>query len=58
MVLSMPPADVFSTLVHGDDRCVGALTGSYVSPGELAHDPFAYLFPTVVLRVERGYWGA
>ncbi len=34
------------------------VTGSYDSPGELAYDPFANLFPTVVLRVERGYWGA
>ncbi len=51
------PAGVFSTLVEGDDRCVGALTGTSGSPGDLAYDPFANLFPTVVLRVEAGILG-
>ncbi|MGI9033551.1 MAG: hypothetical protein ACR2HY_07710 [Acidimicrobiales bacterium] len=57
MVLSMPPAAAFSTLVEGDDRCVGALTATLGGRGELAYDPFANLFPTVVMRVEAGILG-
>ena len=57
MVMSMPPAGVFSTLVEGDDRCVGALTATYGDRRELTYDPFANLFPTIVLRVEAGVLG-
>lgn len=56
-VLGMPPADVFSTLVEGDDRCRGALTGVHGEPGRLGYDPFANLFPAVVLRVGPGLLG-
>ncbi len=57
MVLSQPPADVFSTLLEGDDRCVGALTGSHGSRDDVTHDPFAFLFPTVVVQVAAGLLG-
>jgi len=60
MVLAMAPADVFSTLVEGDDRCRGALTavtGEPGQPGRLEYDPFATLFPAVVLRVGPGILG-
>jgi hypothetical protein len=57
MVLGMPPADVFSTLVEGDDRCRGALTGMHEEPGRLGYDPFANLFPVVVLGVGPGLLG-
>ncbi len=57
MVLAMSPADVFSTLVEGDDRCVGALTGVHDATGRLQYDPFANLFPAVVLRVGEGILG-
>jgi len=57
MVLGMPPADVFSTLVEGDDRCRGALTGMHGEPGRLGYDPFANLFPAVVLQVGSGLLG-
>jgi len=57
MVLAMAPADVFSTLVEGDDRCLGALTGMHGDSGRLGYDPFANLFPAVVLRVGPGILG-
>lgn len=57
MVLAMAPADVFSTLVEGDDRCIGAVTGTHDARDQLAYDPFANLFPTVVLRVDAGFMG-
>ncbi len=57
MVLAMPPADVCSTLVEGDDRCRGALTGTHRKRGRLAYDPFANLFPAVILRVGPGILG-
>lgn len=57
MVLAMAPADAFSTLVEGDDRCRGALTGVRGELGRLGYDPFANLFPTVVLRVGPGLLG-
>ncbi len=57
MVLSMHPADVFSTLAEGDDRCRGALTGMHGDPGRLGYDPFSNLFPAVVLRVGPGLLG-
>lgn len=56
-VLAMAPADVFSTLVEGDDRCRGALTAMHGEPGRLGYDPFANLFPAVVLRVGPGILG-
>jgi len=57
MVLGMPPADIFSTLVEGDDRCRGSLTGMHRERGRLGYDPFANLFPAVVLRVGPGLLG-
>ncbi len=57
MVLAMAPADVFSTLVEGDDRCRGALTALHGEPGRLAYDPFANLFPAVAVRVGPGLLG-
>jgi len=57
MVLAMPPAEVFSTLLEGDDRCRGAVTGVRGDRGRLVYDPFANLFPAVVLRVEGGILG-
>lgn len=57
MVLAMPPADIFSTLVEGDDRCRGALTGGHGDTGRLGYDPFANLFPALILRVEPGILG-
>jgi len=57
MVLAMPPVDVFSTLVESDDRCRGALTGTHGEPSRLGYDPFANLFPAVVLRVGPGILG-
>jgi len=57
MVLAMPPAAVFSTLVDGDDRCRGSLTGVHGDDGRLGYDPFGVLFPPVVLRVEAGILG-
>ncbi len=57
MVLSMPPADIVSTLVEGDDRCRGAFTGERERSGRLAYDPFATLFPAVTLRVGAGFLG-
>jgi len=57
MVLAMAPADVFSTLVEGDDRCRGALTGMHGDTSRLRYDPFANLFPAVLLRVEPGILG-
>lgn len=56
-ILSMPPADVFSTLVEGDDRCVGALTAMHDASGRLQYDPFGYIFPAVLLRVDEGILG-
>ncbi len=57
MVLALAPADVFTTLVHGDDRCVGSLTGTHGDRTDLAFDPFANMFPATVLRVEAGLLG-
>jgi len=57
MILAMAPADVFSTLVEGDDRCRGALTAMHGEPSRLGYDPFANLFPAVVLRVGPGILG-
>lgn len=57
MVLTMFPADVFSTLVDGDDRFRGSLTGIHADSGRLGYDPFGVLFPAVVLRVEAGILG-
>jgi len=56
-VLAMAPADVFSTLVEGDDRCRGALTAMHGEPNRLGYDPFANLFPAVALRVGPGILG-
>jgi len=56
-VLGMPPADVFSTLLEGDARCRGAVTGMHGDPSRLGYDPFAHLFPAVVLRVGPGMLG-
>ena len=53
----MAPADAFSTLLEGDDRCRGALTGVRGELGRLGYDPFANLFPVVVLRVGPGLLG-
>lgn len=57
MVLSLPPREAFSTLLEGDDRCVGALTGTHGARDDLAYDPFANLFPVVVMQVEAGMLG-
>jgi len=57
MVLAMSPADVCSTLVDGDDRFRGSLTGTHGDDGRLRYDPFGVLFPAVVLRVEAGILG-
>lgn len=57
MVLSMPPADVFSTLLDGNARCRGAVTGMHGDASRLSFDPFANLFPTLVLRVGPGILG-
>ncbi len=57
MVLSMPPADVFSTLVHGDDRCVAALTGSMTVRENWPTIPSPTSSRRVVLRVEAGILG-
>jgi len=57
-VLRMPPAPVFSTLLVGDDRLVGALTAAPEAGGRLNHDPFANLFPALALRVEAGILGS
>lgn len=57
-ILAMPPAAVFSTLLVGDDRLVGSLTAEPEATGRLLYDPFANLFPALVLRVEGGILGA
>jgi len=57
MILAMTPADVCSTLVDGDDRFRGSLTGTHGDDGRLGYDPFGVLFPAVVLRVEAGILG-
>ncbi len=57
-VLLMPPAAVFSTLLVGDDRLVGALTAAHEPGGRLLLDPFANIFPAVVVRVEAGFLGS
>ncbi len=57
MILTMPPADLFSTLVEGDDRCRGSLTGMHGDSGRLKYDPFGVLFPAVVLKVGVGILG-
>lgn len=57
-VLSLPSPRVFSTLLLGDDRLVGALTAEHDPSGRLGQDPFALLFPAVVLRVEPGILGS
>jgi len=57
MILAMAPADVFSTLVEGDDRCRGALTAMHGEPSRLGYDPFANVFPAVALRVGPGILG-
>lgn len=56
-VLSMVAPRVFSTLLVGDDRLVGALTAENDPGGRLGQDPFALLFP-VVLGVEPGILGS
>ncbi len=57
MVLAMAPADAFSTLVEGDDRCRGAVTAMHGEPSRLGYDPFANVFPAVALRVGPGILG-
>ncbi len=58
MVLSLPPVDLLSTLLLGDSRFVGALTGVR-GGGEdrLAQDPFSRVFPARRLRVGPGLLG-
>lgn len=56
-ILVMPPAAVFSTLLVGDDRLVGALTAEHELTGRLNHDPFVNLFPALMLRVGGGILG-
>ncbi len=58
MSLRMPAVDLRSTLVLGDDRFAGALTGMHdAEPGLLTYDPFAVLFPARLLRVGPGLLG-
>lgn len=56
-VLALPPADFVSTLLLGDSRFVGAVTGSRSEPGRLDGDPFAVIFPARRLRVAAGLFG-
>lgn len=57
-VLAGPPVDVVSTFVTGDDRFVGSLLALHDDPRRLADDPFALLFPAVLVQVGAGLLGS
>jgi hypothetical protein len=58
MVLTSPPVDVVSTLVRDPSTIGGALTATHATtPDGLADDPFARLFPRMLLRVDAGFVG-
>lgn len=59
-VLTGPPVDVVSTLLLGDARFVGALTGVHGDDhiSRLADDPFARIYRRRLLRVSPGFLGA
>jgi hypothetical protein len=57
-VLASSPVDVMSTLVRDPSTIGGAFTASHAStPDGLADDPFARIFPRMLLRVDRGFVG-
>lgn len=58
MVLGDSPADVMSTLVRDPSTIGGAFTATHgPTPEGLADDPFARIFPHLLLRVEAGFVG-
>ena len=58
-VLSGPPRRLVSTLVRGDSIFAGALTAlPDGEPAGVVDDPFARIFPALVLAVEGGFLGA
>jgi hypothetical protein len=58
VVLAGPPVDVVSTLVRDASTIGGAFTATHAAtPYGLADDPFARLFPRMLLRVDTGFVG-
>ena len=58
MVLTSPPVDVVSTLVRDPSAIGGAFTATHAATADgLADDPFARLFPRMLLRVDAGFVG-
>lgn len=56
--LLLPPVEVLSTLVVGNDRFVGALTAVHDQrPDRLRDDPFATVFPSRLVHVAAGLLG-
>jgi hypothetical protein len=59
IVLAGPPVDVVSALVRDPSTIGGAFTATHAATWDgLADDPFARLFPRMLLRVDAGFVGA
>ena len=58
VVLAGSPVDVMTTLVRDPSTIGGALTATHApTPASLADDPFARIFPRMLLRVDGGFVG-
>ncbi len=58
VVLTGAPVDVMSTLVRDPSIIGGAFTATHApTPDALADDPFARIFPRMLLRVDGGFVG-
>jgi len=58
VALTGPPVDVRSTLVRDPSTIGGSFSAIHATtPETLADDPFTRMFPSLLLRVERGFVG-